>query len=64
MTPERAAEIIVAGILKDKARVLVGLDAHVMHHVAKLAGSRYQDLDGEGVAADAAGQGEGGRIVA
>jgi hypothetical protein len=24
--------------------VLVGLDAHVMHHFAKLTGSRYQDV--------------------
>lgn len=44
MTPERAAEIIVKGILANKARVLVGLDAHAMHHFAKLAGSRYQDV--------------------
>jgi NADP-dependent 3-hydroxy acid dehydrogenase YdfG len=44
MTPERAAEIIVAGILKNKARVLVGADAHALHHFAKLAGSRYQDV--------------------
>jgi NADP-dependent 3-hydroxy acid dehydrogenase YdfG len=44
MTPERAAEIIVKGILHNKARVLVGLDAHALHHLAKLAGSRYQDI--------------------
>jgi len=44
MTPDRAAEIIVDGILKNKARVLVGIDAHAMHHVAKLLGSRYQDV--------------------
>jgi NADP-dependent 3-hydroxy acid dehydrogenase YdfG len=44
MTPERAAEIIVKGILGNKARVLVGLDAHALHTVAKLTGSRYQDL--------------------
>jgi NADP-dependent 3-hydroxy acid dehydrogenase YdfG len=44
MTPERAAEIIVNGVLKNKARVLVGLDAHAMHHMAKLLGSRYQDV--------------------
>jgi hypothetical protein len=44
MTPERAAEIIVKGILTDKARVLVGLDAHALHHLAKLTGSRYQDI--------------------
>jgi len=44
MTPEKAAEIIVNGILKNKARVLVGLDAHALHHMAKLLGSRYQDV--------------------
>jgi NADP-dependent 3-hydroxy acid dehydrogenase YdfG len=44
MTPERAAEIIVKGVLGDKARVLVGLDAHALHHLAKLTGSRYQDI--------------------
>ncbi len=44
MSPERAAEIIVKGVLADKARVLVGLDAHALHHLAKLTGSRYQDL--------------------
>ncbi len=44
MSPERAAEIIVKGVLADKARVLVGLDAHALHHLARLTGSRYQDL--------------------
>jgi short-subunit dehydrogenase len=44
MSPERAAEIIVNGILKNRARVLVGIDAHAMHHFAKLLGSRYQDV--------------------
>ncbi len=44
MTPERAAEIIVRGILRNQARVLVGLDAHAIHHIAKLTGSRYQDI--------------------
>ncbi|GAB2755764.1 SDR family NAD(P)-dependent oxidoreductase [Nocardioides salsibiostraticola] len=44
MTPDRAAEIIVKGILGNKARVLVGLDAHALHTIAKLTGSRYQDL--------------------
>jgi NADP-dependent 3-hydroxy acid dehydrogenase YdfG len=44
MSPERAAEIIVKGVLTDKARVLVGLDAHALHHLAKLTGSRYQDI--------------------
>ncbi|GAA1140366.1 SDR family NAD(P)-dependent oxidoreductase [Nocardioides aquiterrae] len=44
MTPERAAEIIVKGVQGNKARVLVGLDAHAVHHFAKLTGSRYQDI--------------------
>jgi NAD(P)-dependent dehydrogenase (short-subunit alcohol dehydrogenase family) len=44
MSPDRAAEIILDGALKGKARVLVGLDAHVIHHFAKVAGSRYQDV--------------------
>ncbi len=44
MTPERAAEIIVRAVLKNQARCLVGLDAHALHHFAKLTGSRYQDV--------------------
>jgi short-subunit dehydrogenase len=48
MTPERAAEIIVKGVQSDKARVLVGLDAHLVHHLAKLTGSRYQDIVAKG----------------
>lgn len=48
MTPERAAEIIVKGVLSNKARVLVGLDAHAVHHFAKLTGSRYQDIIARG----------------
>ena len=45
MEPERAAEIIVKqGILRNRARVLVGIDAHALHHFAKLTGSRYQDV--------------------
>ena len=44
MTPEKAASVIVKGILGNKARVLVGIDAHALHHFAKLSGSRYQDV--------------------
>lgn len=44
MAPEKAAEIIVKGVLRNQARVLVGLDAHLIHNVGKFAGSRYQDL--------------------
>ena len=44
MTPERAAEIIVGAVLKNQARCLVGLDAHLLHHFAKLTGSRYPNV--------------------
>lgn len=44
MTPERAAEIILGAVRKDRARCLVGLDAHVLHQFARLTGSRYQDV--------------------
>ena len=43
-TAEKAARVILKGALAGKARVLVGADAHAMHHFAKLAGSRYQDV--------------------
>ena len=43
-TPERAAQIIVRAVLADKARQLVGADAHALHTFAKLAGSHYQDI--------------------
>ncbi len=44
MTPEKAAKIIFDGALTGKARVLVGIDAHLLHHFARLTGSRYQDV--------------------
>jgi NAD(P)-dependent dehydrogenase (short-subunit alcohol dehydrogenase family) len=44
MTAEKAARIILKGALSGKARVLVGADAHAMHHFAKVTGSRYQDI--------------------
>ena len=44
MPASKAASIILKGALSGKARVLVGLDAHLMHHFAKLLGSRYQDV--------------------
>lgn len=42
--PEKAARVIVKAVLKDQARCLVGLDAHAMHHFARLTGARYQDV--------------------
>ncbi|QZY29762.1 SDR family NAD(P)-dependent oxidoreductase [Nocardioides coralli] len=44
MSAERAAAVIVDAVLKNRARCLVGLDAHALHHLAKLLGSRYQDV--------------------
>ena len=44
MGPDKAAKIILKGITKNQARVLVGLDAHALHAFAKFSGSRYQDL--------------------
>ena len=44
MTPDKAAQIIFKGALNGKARVLVGADAHALHHFAKVVGSRYQDI--------------------
>lgn len=44
MTAEKAAKIILDGAVKGKARVLVGIDAHIIHNAAKFAGSAYQDV--------------------
>ncbi|MCP3423090.1 SDR family NAD(P)-dependent oxidoreductase [Nocardioides pinisoli] len=44
MSPDRAAEIILDGALAGRPRVLVGLDAHVIHHFARILGARYQDV--------------------
>lgn len=44
MSPDRAAEIILDGALAGKPRVLVGLDAHLIHQFARIAGARYQDV--------------------
>ncbi len=44
MPPERAAEIILRGVLRGKPRVLVGLDAHVLHQFSRVVGARYQDV--------------------
>jgi len=42
LTPERAAEIIWAGVLANKPRVLVGADAKVLDAFVRLVGARYQ----------------------
>ena len=44
MPAEKAARIILDAAEAGKARQLVGIDAHLIHHFAKLTGSRYQDV--------------------
>ncbi len=44
LTPDQAAQIIVKAIERDKPRVLVGIDAHILHNLAKFLGARYQGL--------------------
>lgn len=44
MDASKAASIIVRGILKNQPRVLVGMDAHLIHQFGKFAGARYQDV--------------------
>jgi NAD(P)-dependent dehydrogenase (short-subunit alcohol dehydrogenase family) len=44
MSPERAARAIVAGVLADRPRVVVGIDAKLAHGIALLLGGRYQSL--------------------
>jgi NADP-dependent 3-hydroxy acid dehydrogenase YdfG len=43
-TPQRAAEIILDGVRKNKARVLVGRDAVVIDLLVRITGSNYQRL--------------------
>lgn len=43
-TPQRAAEIILDGVRKNKARVLVGQDAVVIDLLVRITGSNYQKL--------------------
>jgi short-subunit dehydrogenase len=43
-TPEQAAKIIVKGIKKNKPRIMVGWDAHLIHILVRLLGIRYISL--------------------
>ena len=43
-SPERAAQIILDAVRKDKARVLVGADAKVLDVIVRITGSGYQRL--------------------
>ena len=42
MTPERAAHVIVEGVLADKPRVVVGADAKLLDAFVRVVGPRYQ----------------------
>jgi len=43
-SPERAAQIILEGVRKNRARVLVGADAKVLDLIVRVTGSGYQRL--------------------
>ena len=45
-TPARAAQIILRGVEKDKARILVGPDAYLFAGVPRIIGARYQAVVG------------------
>ncbi len=45
-SPERAAQIILDGVARNKARVLVGTDAKILDIVVRLSGSGYQQILG------------------
>ena len=43
-SPQKAARIILDGVRKNKARVLVGNDAKVLDLIVRVTGSNYQRL--------------------
>ena len=43
-TPEQAASLIIAGILKNKARVIIGKDARVLDVLVRVLGGHYVGL--------------------
>ncbi len=43
-TPERAAEVIVDGVERGRARILIGADARVFDILARVTPSRYYDV--------------------
>ena len=43
-SPEKAAEVILAGVQKNKPRVLIGPDARGFDMVPRVVGPRYQDI--------------------
>jgi hypothetical protein len=49
-TADKAAQIIIAGIKKDKLRIMVGSDAYVMDWLKRLFPVGFQKLSGRKVA--------------
>jgi NADP-dependent 3-hydroxy acid dehydrogenase YdfG len=43
-TPEKAAQVILDGVRRNKARVLIGNDAIALDLIVRITGSRYQKL--------------------
>lgn len=43
-TPEKAAQVILDGVRRNRARVLIGTDAKVLDAIVRLTGSGYQKL--------------------
>ena len=41
-TPEKAAKVILKGVEKNKARVLIGVDAWMLDRFVRLTGPGYQ----------------------
>ena len=44
MTPERAAEVILAGVRRNRGRIFVGTDAKALDLMQRMLGSGYQQL--------------------
>jgi short-subunit dehydrogenase len=44
MSPEKAARIILRGVERGRARVLIGIDAHFLDAFVRVAGPAYQGL--------------------
>lgn len=58
-SPEKAAEVILAGVDGGKARILIGADAYLIAAVPRLLGVRYVDLFGRVGRLSARRQGRG-----
>lgn len=43
-SPAAAAEVILRGVVRNRRRILVGRDAQIVGHLARLAGSSYQPV--------------------